>query len=155
MHTSLPIGRRRLLKGASAVTAVIASGVGLSSRAAAAPGEALAFAAHSFPEVIGALGGMPKVSARIALELPQVAENGAFVPITVNSGLPGTSEILIVVDGNPQPLAVRFTIPAGTEPFVATRIRMAQSGTVYVAVRSDEGLCITARAVQVIAGGCA
>jgi len=60
-----------------------------------------------------------------------------------------------VVDGNPQPLAVRFTIPEGTEPFVATRIRMAQSGTVYAAVRADTGLYATARAVQVIVGGCA
>ncbi len=155
MRADVPMGRRRWLKGAGAVTAVIASGVGLPSPAAAAPDEALAFAAQSFSEVIGALGGVPKASAKIALELPQVAENGALVPITVTSALPGTSEILIVVDGNPQPLAVRFTIPEGTEPFVATRIRMAQSGTVYAAVRSDEGLCATARAVQVIVGGCA
>ena len=155
MRADLPIGRRRLLQAASAVTAVIASGVAPCARATAAADETLAFAAHSFPDVIGALGGVPKASEKIALELPQVAENGALVPITVTSGLPGTREILILVDGNPLPLAVRFTIPEGTEPFVATRIRMAQNGTVYAAVRSDEGLFATARAVQVIVGGCA
>jgi sulfur-oxidizing protein SoxY len=155
VRADTPIGRRRLLQSASTVTAVIASGLGLSSARAAAPDETLAFAAHSLAEVIGALGGVPKASAKIVLDLPQLAENGALVPITVTSTLPGSREILILVDGNPSPLAVRFTIPEGTEPFVATRIRMAQSGTVYAAVRSDEGLYATARAVEVIVGGCA
>ena len=155
MRANLPIGRRRLLQRASAATAAIAGGAALPAWAAPVADEALAFAAHSFPDAIHALGGVPKASAQIALELPQLAENGALVPVTVTSRLPGTREILIVVDGNPQPLAVRFTIPEGTEPFVATRIRMAQSGTVYAAVRTDEGLHATARAVQVIVGGCA
>ena len=56
---------------------------------------------------------------------------------------------------NPQPLAVRFDIPVGTEPFVATRTRMAASGTVYAAVRTDEGLFAAVRSVQVRVGGCA
>jgi sulfur-oxidizing protein SoxY len=148
----LPIQRRRLLQ--RAVTGAVACSVGQAARAAAAPDEALAFAAQSFPDAIQALGGVPKPSAQITLELPQVAENGALVPISVTSRLPGTREILVVVDGNPQPVAARFTIPEGTEPSVATRIRMAQSGTVYAAVRTDEGLFATARATQVTVGGC-
>ena len=123
-------------------------------RADAPADETLAFAARSFSEAIAALGGVPQASAMITLELPQVAEDGAFVPVTVDSRLPGTREILILVDVNPQPLAVRFTIPEGTEPFIATRIRMAQSGTVYAAVRTDEGLFATARAAKVTVGGC-
>ena len=71
------------------------------------------------------------------------------MPITVTSALPGTREIMLLVDGNPQPVAVRFTIPAGTEPFVATRIRMAGSGTVYAAVHTDDGLYAAARAIEV------
>ena len=78
-----------------------------------------------------------------------MVENGAFVPVTVSSALPGTREILLLVDGNPQPVAVRFTIPAGTEPFVATRIRMAGNGTLYAAVRTDDGLFAAARAIAV------
>lgn len=150
LRTELAIGRRLLLQAAS-----MAGAASLPAWAAPAADEALAFAAHSFPDAIRALGGVPKASAQIALELPQLAENGALVPITVTSALPGTREILIVVDGNPQPLAVRFTIPEGTEPFVATRIRLAQSGTVYAAVRTAEGLYATARTVQVTVGGCA
>jgi sulfur-oxidizing protein SoxY len=153
------MARRQLLQRASAMTGAvvgaIAGGVGSRSWAAPVGDEALAFAAHSFPDVIRALGGIPTDSAQIALDLPQLAENGALVPITVTSALADTREILVVVDGNPQPLAARFTIPVGTEPFVATRIRMAHSGMVYAAVRTDAGLFATARAVEVTVGGCA
>lgn len=113
-----------------------------------------AFAAKDLAEAIGALGGVPAPSSLITLEAPAIADNGAVVPITVSSALPGTREILILVDGNPQPVAVRFTIPAGTEPFVATRIKMAGNGTVYAAVRTDGGLYAAARTVEVTVGGC-
>lgn len=115
---------------------------------------AAAFAAQSFAEAIGALGGAPTPSALITLTTPKVADNGAFVPITVSSALRGTREILLLVEGNPQPVAARFTIPAGTEPYVATRIRMAGDGTVYAAVRTDDGLYAAAQAISVTVGGC-
>lgn len=113
-----------------------------------------AFDAKSFPEALRALGGMPQASAQIALDVPALAENGAVVPVVVSSTLPGSQEILILVDGNPQPVAARFTLPEGTEPFVATRIKLATSGTVIAAVRTDRGLFAAARAVEVTAGGC-
>jgi sulfur-oxidizing protein SoxY len=112
------------------------------------------FAAKTFAEAIGVLGGVPTPSALIALDAPVLAENGAVVPITVTSALPGTREIMLLVDGNPQPVAARFTIPTGTEPYVATRIRMAGNGTVYAAVRTDAGLFAAARAIEVTVGGC-
>ena len=114
-----------------------------------------AFAAKSFAEAIGALGATPSPSSLIALGAPALAEDGAFVPVTVTSALPGTREILLLVDGNPQPVAARFAIPEGTQPFVATRIRMAGSSTVYAVVRNDEGLFAASRAVAVTTGGCA
>jgi sulfur-oxidizing protein SoxY len=113
-----------------------------------------AFAAKTFAEALGALGGVPVSSTQIVLEAPELADNGAVVPITVTSRLPGTREMIILVDGNPQPVAARFTIPEGTQAFVAARIRMAQSGTIYAAVRTDDGLYMTARATQVTVGGC-
>jgi sulfur-oxidizing protein SoxY len=112
------------------------------------------FAASTFAEAIGALGGMPALSSLITLDAPELADNGAVVPITVTSRLPGTREIVILVDGNPQPVAARFTIVEGTHAFVSTRIRMAQSGTIYAAVRTDDGLYGAARATQVNIGGC-
>jgi sulfur-oxidizing protein SoxY len=113
-----------------------------------------AFAAKTFAEAIAALGAVPTPSALVTLDAPALADNGAVVPITVSSALPGTREIVLLVDGNPQPVAARFTIPAGTEPFVATRIRMAGNGTVYAAVRTDDGLYAAARAIEVTVGGC-
>jgi sulfur-oxidizing protein SoxY len=114
-----------------------------------------AFVAKTFAEAIGALGAVPAPSPLITLGAPALADNGAIVPITVSSALPGTREILLLVDGNPQPVAARFTIPSGTEPFVATRIRMAGNGTVYAAVRTDDGLLYAAaRAIEVTVGGC-
>jgi sulfur-oxidizing protein SoxY len=154
MPTELLIQRRRLLQGAAAVGGAIAAGATRTAGAAPIADIETAFSARSFPEALAALGGVPKPSNQISMELPQVAENGALVPITVSSQLPGTREIMIVVDGNPQPLAVCFGIPDGTEPFVATRIRLAQTGTVYAAVRTDQGLHATARTIQVTVGGC-
>lgn len=144
------IRRRRMLQVAGALTAAPWP----AAQAARAQDEALAFAAGNFADAISALGGAPQPSTDITLQLPEVADNGAVVPVSVSSRLPGTREILIVVDGNPQPLAVRFSIPDGTEPFVATRIRMAGSGTVYAAVRTDDGLFAVARRAEVSVGGC-
>jgi sulfur-oxidizing protein SoxY len=139
---------RRLILGAGAM-----AWLGFSARAVAFD-HTSAFAAKTFAEAIGALGGAPTPSALITLDAPVLADNGAAVPITVSSALPGTREIMLLVDGNPQPVAARFTIPTGTEAFVATRIRMAGNGTVYAAVRTDDGLYATARAIEVTVGGC-
>lgn len=146
---SRPIQRRRLLQSAG----VMAS-LGLVVRAGVAADAADPFSAQSLAELFGALDGAPRPSPLVRLDAPEIADDGAVVPITVSSALPGTREILLVVKVNPQPLALRFAVPAGTEAFVATRIRMAASGTVYAAVRTDQGFYGAARAVEVIVGGC-
>jgi sulfur-oxidizing protein SoxY len=63
-------------------------------------------------------------------------------------------EIFVVVEANPNPLCVRFTIPEGTEPFVSTRIKMAESSRIYAVVRADGKLYAAARATNVTVGGC-
>jgi sulfur-oxidizing protein SoxY len=145
--------RRRLLLQGTLASAALPCTL-TAARAAAAPDSARAFAATTFADAIAALGGTPTPHPQIELDAPQIAENGALVPITVTSALPGTREIVLLVEGNPQPLAVAFDIPAGTEPFVATRLRMAASSTVYAAVRTDDGFYAAARAVEVTVGGC-
>lgn len=125
----IPSARRRcLLRGAGAML----------SLAVAAPG--------------GARAAVP--SALITLMAPAVADDGALVPVSVASALPGTCEILLLVDTNPEPLVAQFTIPPGTEPFVATRIRMAGNGTLTALVRTDDGLFAARRAIEVSIGGC-
>ncbi len=154
MRSEVRLRRRQLLLAAGAWTAAGAAGALLVASAAQLLDLELAFAARTFPVAVVALGGMPAVSTQITLELPQVAENGALVPITVSSQLGDTRDILILVDGNPQPVAACFSIPDGTEAYAATRIRLAQSGTVYVVVRTEAGLFSAARAIQVTVGGC-
>jgi sulfur-oxidizing protein SoxY len=133
MQAQAFIRRRRLLQGTAAWVTL---------GAAAAPAAALQGAAL-----------VP--SPLVTLDAPAVADNGAFVPVTVASALPGTREIMLLVGGNPQPVAASFMIPAGTEAFVATRIRMAASGIVHAVVRTDEGLFVAMREVQVMVSGCA
>ena len=154
MRSQGNLRRRQLLLAAGVWTATGAAGAAPVASAAPLPDLELAFAARTFSEAISALGGMPQVSKLISVELPQIAENGALVPISVSSQLGGTRDILILVDGNPQPLAACFSFPDGTEAFAATRIRLAHSGTVYVAVRTEQGLFATSRAIEVTVGGC-
>src|SRR5512144_534814 len=87
------------------------------------PGEALAQASPSalevktLPEALKALGAQsPAASDAIQIKAPEIAENGAVVPIGVESRLPGTQSIALLVEKNPQPLTASFDIPPGTEP---------------------------------------
>ena len=155
MRSEGNLRRRQLLLAAGVWTAASAAGAAQVPSAAHLPDLELAFAARTFTEAIAALGGMPHLSTQISLELPQLAEDGGLVPISVSSQLGGTRDILILVDGNPQPVAACFSIPDGTEAFASIRIRLAQSGTVYVVVRTEEALFSAARAIQVTVGGCA
>jgi sulfur-oxidizing protein SoxY len=148
MHTSASPRRRRLLLGAGVMVSL-----GAAARTAAAE-SATALHAHTFAEALEALGPAPMPSAQITLDVPDIAENGAAVPITVSSTLPGTREIVLLVDGSPQPVAATFSFPVGTEAFVATRIRMVGSGTVYAVARTEVGLVAASRAVEVLIGGC-
>jgi sulfur-oxidizing protein SoxY len=142
------LARRRLLQAAAALLPV-----GFAAPRAAFA-QADVFDARTFADALAALGSPLVPSADILLDLPDVADDGAAVPLAVSTRLPGVREILILVDGNPQPVAARFVFPAGTEPYVATRIRMAGSGTVVAAVRCEGGLFAAMRTTQVSVGGC-
>jgi sulfur-oxidizing protein SoxY len=121
---------------------------------AAIEADANAFAATSMAAVFEALGGRPAEATDIEFALPDKVENGALVPVTITSHLPGTQALFIVAELNPNPLAVRFNVPEGTVPFVHTRIKLARSGTVYAAVRAQGRLYALGRDVRVDKGGC-
>ncbi len=150
---SAPMPRREALKRGSVLLALAACGLSAATGAAAAEEEA-AFNAASLPEALAALGGKPATRAEINLDIPDLVENGAFVPVTVESRLADTREIFIVVESNPNPLVARFTVPHGTEPFIATRIKMAESCNVYAVVRAGGRLYSAFQRTQVTVGGC-
>lgn len=148
-----PLARREVLLRGSALAAFAFTGL-VTGREARAADDDLAFDAVSMHEALRALGGVPAVGSQIVLTVPDLAENGALVPVTVDCSLPGANEIYIVVEANPNPLCVRFSIPPGTEPFVATRIKMAESSNIYAVVRADGKLYSTFKSTVVTVGGC-
>lgn len=114
-----------------------------------------AFESRTLDEVFKALGiDHPKSSAEILFKAPEIAENGAVVPVEVESKLPNTRSIVIVVEKNPHVLSADFSIPEGTEPFVATRVKVAESSNVHAIVKTDTGTFIATKLVKVTLGGC-
>lgn len=146
--------RRRLLTQGGMCAALAAFGL-TRAHSAAAESEELAFDAESMEDALRALGSVPAVSGQIVLTVPDLVENGAVVPVTIESFVPGTREIYLIVGTNPNPVAARFTIPEGTDSFVSTRIKMAQSGLVYAVVRTGAQLYVASKHADVLIGGCA
>jgi sulfur-oxidizing protein SoxY len=107
-------------------------------------------------EALNALGVIvpENNAASIQLTVPEIAENGSVVPVTVSSTLPNVEQISILVDKNPNVLAANFTIPAGTEGLVTTRVKMGKTANVVALVKADGKFYRVAKEVKVTAGGC-
>jgi sulfur-oxidizing protein SoxY len=136
--------------------AVAATGSLLVARIASAAAEARpAFTATKLEEAYKALGvGTPVVSTDIAFKAPDIAENGAAVPVEIESRVPGTRSIAILVEKNPHVMSAQFSFPEGTEPFVATRVKVAESSLIHAIVTTDAGSFTASRLVKVTLGGC-
>jgi len=113
-----------------------------------------AFDAKSMADTYKVLGGTPSESADIAITAPDIAENGAVVPVTVASKIPNTQAVYILVEKNPNMLAAGFNIPQGTTADVATRIKMGQTSNVYAVVKADNKFYVASKEVKVTLGGC-
>jgi sulfur-oxidizing protein SoxY len=150
--------RRILLKGSLAAGAVgIAVGAGLlTPRAVLADWPEAAFAANSVEDALQALLGTSSHEAGEAVKLkaPDIAENGAVVPVTVESDVPGISSISIIAAGNQTPLIASFNLGEGALGFVSTRIKMAKTAEVIAVVRAGDKVVSAAKEVKVTIGGC-
>lgn len=111
--------------------------------------------ASSALAVLRALGGSPTPSSQVRITVPQLIENGSVVPITVDTDMRQVSDIYVLADMNPSPVAAHFRLDADLEPRISLRIKLAESGRVYGAVRTNSGLFWAAAAAEVTAGGCA
>ena len=144
--------RRSLLKY-SAVFGLMAS-TGLISLAQAQEWNKAAFEGKSLDDVFKILSsGSPEKSAAVTLNAPDIAENGAVVPVGISTTLKA-EQMAILVEKNPSALAAQFFIPAGTEPFVTTRIKMGQTSNVYALVKADGKWSMAVKEVKVTLGGC-
>lgn len=145
--------RRTLLKSASVFGVLLASGV-ISTKEAMAFDIRSGFDAKNLTEALAVLGGTAADSKEITITTPDIAENGAVVPVSVTTSLPNASEIYIFVEKNPNPLAAVFMIPADTEPTVQTRLKMGQSTNVLVVVKAGGKLYSATKETKVTLGGC-
>lgn len=149
--------RRKALKTGSGLGLLgILAAVGLvHSGMAVAKGEKSAFEAKTMDEALDALGVIiPQSSEAVRLTVPEIAENGAVVPVTVASSLANTEQIHILVEKNPNVLAANFVFPEGTESFVTTRVKMKETSMVIALVKADGKFYRVAKEVKVTAGGC-
>jgi sulfur-oxidizing protein SoxY len=96
----------------------------------------------------------PASSTDIIMKAPDIAENGAVVPIGVESRIPGTESIALLIEKNPNPLAAAFDIPAGTELSITTRVKMAETSDVYALVKANGKYFFAKKEVKVTQGGC-
>lgn len=150
--------RRNVLRaggGASLYALLAAAGMLRPDAALAADWNQKAFEAKNVKDALDALGaGNPVNSADIIMTAPEIAENGAVVPIAATSKLPGTESIAFLIAKNPTALAASFDIPTGTEPTVSTRVKLAQSTDVHVLVKAQGKYYMTKKEVKVTIGGC-
>jgi sulfur-oxidizing protein SoxY len=99
-------------------------------------------------------GKSAEASDKVKLEAPEIAENGAVVPIGVSSTLPNVTSISIMVAENPNALAASYKIPDGTSPIISSRLKMAKTSNVIAIVESDGKLYRATKEVKVTVGGC-
>jgi len=144
--------RRTVLKSSGAMATLLSLGI-VTAQQAHAAGRA-GFEAKSMEEAVKALGGTAAANDQVNIVSPDIAENGAVVPVGAVSKLPNTTEIYLLVEKNPTPLAAGFTIPAGTEPDVQTRLKMGQSTNVVALVKADGKLYSATKETKVTLGGC-
>lgn len=156
MHTN--IKRRVFLKGsvaAGALGAAVGTGLLTPQAVLAATWPKEAFGAKKIDEAIGALMGSPTTEAtdKIEIKAPDIAENGAVVPVTVSTDMAAES-IAIIAEQNPAPLAAVFNLGPGALGDVSTRIKMGKTGDVVAVVKAGGKLYANRKGVKVTIGGC-
>jgi sulfur-oxidizing protein SoxY len=151
--------RRKVLQGGGGAAVLgLAAAAGLFK-----PGSAFAqqgwnkaaFETKSLNDAVKAMGGTTAAESKdIAINSPDIAENGAVVPFTIQSKLPKTEQMALLVEKNPNIVAASFNIPSGTEPWVNTRVKMGQTSNVIALVKADGKFYYTVKEVKVTLGGC-
>jgi sulfur-oxidizing protein SoxY len=147
--------RREVLQRSGAVAAAIGI-LGLLPPTAQAAWNIAAFEARNMAEALKALGvAAPAASKDVTLVGPDIAENGAVVPVSAACALPGVQRLMVLVDRNPSSLAALFDISEAVEASVSTRVKMAQSSNVTaVAVMGDGKVLFAQKEIKVTLGGC-
>lgn len=147
---------RRDMLATSARVAGLLAGAGLLPAAAQAAWSQAAFDAKTMADASKALGGSaPAESKDVTITGPDIAENGAVVPVGCATTLAGAKRLLLLVEKNPNVLAAVFDVSDSVEPSFNTRVKMGQSSNVYaVAMMADGKVLYAGKEIKVTLGGC-
>jgi len=147
--------RRELLSHSAAVATLLA-GVGLLPSPAQAAWPPAAFEAKTMADAVKALGGSAPVESKdITVTGPDIAENGAVVPIGCATALAGVKRMLLMVEKNPSTLAAVFDVSDSVDASFDTRVKMGQSSNVFaVAMMADGKVLFAQKEIKVTLGGC-
>lgn len=162
--------RRKLLKGILGASGFVLPGLALFSQALAGKAYAAtaqlnhawskrpsdAFAEETLAPTLQALFGEVSIptSEKIRVIAAELAENGAVVPVKVETDFAVARSITLLASKNPVPLVAQFVFSARVKPFVATRIKLAQSSEIIAIVETENGIFQSRRHVEVTIGGC-
>lgn len=150
--------RRTFLKltgRVGAFAAAFAAGLVASGQAWAATWNKAGFESKALADVMKSLGATGAAESKdIVITAPDIAENGAVVPVAITSKLPNTQQISIVAEKNPFPLAATFDVSGGGEGYVSARIKMGQTSDVWAVVKADGKYFTARKEVKITVGGC-
>lgn len=151
----MQMNRRKVLATASAFGALLVAGLLRPVAALAATWNKGAFASKSTADAMKNLGApVAEASSAIVIDAPQIAENGAVVPIEVLSNIPGTKSISVLIEKNPYPLVATFEFMEGALPFVKVNAKMGETSDVRVLVAAGGKHFSATREIKVTIGGC-
>lgn len=147
--------RRILLQRAGALAAGLAAGLLHPLAALASTWNKDAFGATSAADALKSLGvPAPAPSDDVVIDAPEIAENGAVVPIEVTSKVPGTTSIVVLIEKNPFPLLGKFDFMEGALPFVKVNVKMGETSGVRVIAQAGAKSHVATREIKVTIGGC-
>ncbi len=147
--------RRRFLAFTGGAGAMALTGTLASPRVDAADWNKAAFESKALTDTLKGLGASSAAESRdITITAPDIAENGAVVPIAITSKIPNTQSISIVAEKNPFPLAATFDVANGAEPYASVRIKLGQTSDVRAIVKADGKFFTASKEVKVTVGGC-
>ena len=150
---------RRDMLSSSFKVATLLAGIGMLpafAQAQAAGYNTAAFDTKTMSELMKALGaGSPTVSKDVTLTGPDIAENGAVVPVGAATALPGVKRMLLLVEKNPSILTAAFDVTDAIEANFSTRVKMGQTSNVFaVALMNDGKVLFAQKEIKVTLGGC-
>ena len=150
--------RRSFLRVAArcaAVTAFAATGLLRTTQVIAAAWNKAGFESKAVADVMRSLGATDATQSRdIVITAPDIAENGAVVPIEIISRIPDTQSISVIAEKNPFPLAATMSFTNGAEPYAYVRIKMGQTSNVRAVVRAGNKFFTAVREIKITIGGC-